>query len=177
MRRVVGACATLALGSLLLAGCAGGSPEPSGLDPEQSTPKPSRSSTPAKTAAPSEPVTFVRAYVDRINQSRTTGDVTPVLRLSESSCEGCRSVTDVIRKIHDGGGSYRGDPTWTIAKDGASLVQRKPAIVHAYIRSNSLQVVPTAGAKPVRWPGATSLNEFRLERQGATWQVKDFVVK
>jgi hypothetical protein len=173
--------AAAAAGTLLLMGCAADPAEPTVRTPLPSPTTATRSPTATPTAtsqaAPDDPVEFVRHYVNLINTARLDGDVSAVLALSTQDCEACRSVTDVIKEIHDDGGTYEGDPNWTIPADGASLVNEDPTIVQAYIVTQRVEVVRKAGEKSETWPGQTTLNEFTLKREGDAWKVEDFVIR
>jgi hypothetical protein len=141
------------------------------------TRSPSATPTTTPKAAPDDPVEFVRHYVELVNTARMSGDVSAVLALSAPGCEGCRSVARVIKEIHDNGGTYEGDPNWTIPADGASLVNEDPPIVQAYIHTQEVEVVRKAGGEPETWPGQTTLNEFTLKREGDGWKVEEFVIR
>jgi uncharacterized protein DUF6318 len=178
VRRIIGGAVSLVVCAASATACGGGSPEPSSLASKSSSPTPSATSASPTPTSPSDPTAFVRHYVQLINQARETGDASGVRALSDPKCEACRGVVGVISDIHADGGSYQGDPTWVIPADGVSLAQKQdPVIVDAYIKAKAIKVVMKAGAKPVKWPGGTTLNEFTLVRQGEAWKVREFVVR
>lgn len=179
-RRVVRAVAAAATSAFIVTGCGADAVEPTVRETKSPPATATRSATAtptSKEAVPDDPVEFVRHYVNLINKARMSGDVSAVLALSAKDCEACRGVTRVIEEIHDNGGTYDGDPNWTIPADGASLVTEDPAIVQAYIVTRTVKVVRKAGEEPEEWPGQTTLNEFTLKREGDAWKVENFVIR
>ena len=119
------ACALL-VGAFLLSSCQGEAAEPKPSPQTTAPANPDATLPPMPAGAneftPSGASTFVRHYVEVMEYSAQTGDVTELKRLSFEDCEGCNRYIDVFVGMYAKGG-YSKPRDWSVG--GINLLFNK----------------------------------------------------
>lgn len=185
--------AVVSLGALT--SCAGESAEPRALDTAASgtpssadapTATSSPTSTPSRSASHASPPTlppeargttrasagpFVRYWVDTLNYATRHSRPLAIQPLSRRSCVACRSLSNVIRKVRDGGGRLNGKG-WTVRRtEVLPIAQPLRPQVRAFITFEPQTVIEKHGAAPLHFDGGRTVYTFNLVPSAETWAV------
>lgn len=175
MRRAGGVfAASVVAVAMLLGGCGGSSPEPSGLGSKSASPKASATSASPKPSSSDDPVAFARAYVAAANVAVTRGEADQLRALSAPGCEFCEDTASSMTTFHENGGSYDGDPSWHITEVGEPT-GTDPVELSMYVEVAPHKIVSKRGGKPRQDQGRTLLFDFTLAKENGQWKVKNLV--
>jgi uncharacterized protein DUF6318 len=184
--------ASACLGALMLTGC-NSNPEASRpFEPPQTTTAPSNT-PPSPSATPSGPPdrpeaakglalsaaeAFVTHYVDLLNFAYATGDIQPLLSVSDRGCVGCNGTADYLRKTNGKNGGLTGDYKDRVmavkelfrgasGRVGGSVVVRSGTYTE--------RTAPTAS--PRQKPAHTETWQFTLSPVGGSWVMYEIQVE
>lgn len=115
---------------------------------------------------------MVRQFLAYENHAVLTGDVEPMLSLSDPGCESCEGIADVVREIyHDGG---RVEPGYRrTATDIARVATTDPPVFRVRLEETEQVRISTTGEVEDRIEPSEVLVEYATKQEGRTWLVEE----
>jgi hypothetical protein len=113
---------------------------------------------------------FIRFYSDLLNYASYTGDVAPMLGVSDSGCEGCKDYSDYVKKANGKNGGLSGDYRENV-KDVSELYRG----TNGHIGASAILTIgayvskETPTSKPVASKAATYKREIALSPRNGQW--------
>lgn len=173
---MVRAVVVLVMG-LVLSGCGGGdgavqspasAPTASPSASRKTSPTPTHS---AEETSRTEAISFVRHYIELINEAQATGDAGELVAASAKECKSCSAAANGIQRLYDGGGHIEGGE-WTLVRVTATPNKViRGWVVRASVRYSNQSVIYGSG-KPAKSNAAGKATfTFYISHGAGRWVV------
>jgi hypothetical protein len=152
---------------------------PSSPSPSPPSAEPSAKPTPEQPPVSREDtqegaVAFTFYFVDVLNYTSESGNVSTLDSLSAGSCVACGNIVDVTRKTYKAGG-YIKDSHWEVLSH-SSIPDGDRWQLSLDVRASAQTYKPSADEPVERRRGGRYVMSMTLERSGDGWRVQDLEI-
>jgi hypothetical protein len=134
------------------------------------TPKPPVPVRPKPGEHPAE--TMVRQFIAYENHALLTGDVAPMLSLSDPACESCQGMASVVREIYQDGGHVRPNYRRTVT-DITQVATTDPPVFQVELKEAEQVRISATGEVEDRIEPDEVLVEYATKQEGRKWLVEE----